>query len=504
MSHDDPKSDASASPTDDTEREVSTDPADAAEPEPTSTDDEDGAIDASEPEGAEDPEAAGRQKDEPNISSRTIRHRINVDELNVTPKQLERLQRIVSQPWVQDYAARQLDMQRIDKSLQQLRLNLGNLTAPGTKTAVEAIQQSLNFIQIPVLPSASQQAMELQTRQRKLLEPFAADFMRNIEKLASNASLAGYATKTQEFLTTTESLRYRANRPVWHYTNGHALMSILSENCLWASNPAHLNDASELMHGFAFLQEANWSAHEDAPSKNGYDDREWNQVNGILREVLDENYFKDIIDEVYLISASVRPDTLTLWRNYADGNGFAIGLDASVELSADGLELENTSPDDRDPDGIPPISGWYRVEYKDIKKRRLSTKFIQSAITDIRRTGEHNVSAVVRELRKQAVILASVMKHEAFKDEREVRWISTNFSENFDPVHYEHGRKSIVPVLHIMTASNTEDDVLPLKGVWCSPVADDSIVRTIEGLLRQSHYVEASKKVRKSVQPFRG
>lgn len=435
------------------------------------------------------------------------RHSIDVERLNVTQEQLERMHRIVSQPWVQDYAASHIATSGITDVLRRMKSNLSDIyPSPGVAAAVEAMRKAAT-IDLP-RPTGMQGVRglldDLQLKQQKLSEHFAAAFVRDIGRLARNAALAGYARKTQEFLTTTESLRYRWNRPVWHYTNGYALMSILRNKCLWASNPAHLNDATEIRHGFEFLQEAHWKTHEEAPSQDGHDADQWEAVNAVLRQVLNEDYFSDIINEVYLISASAKPDSLTLWRNYADGDGFAIGIDTAVELSADGLEVEETSHDDHDPNDIPPISGWYRVEYKDSQKRRLANEFIESAVTDILAAGKSNVSAVVSELRKQAVILASVMKHEAFQDEREVRWISTNFSEDFDPIHYEHGRKSIVPVLHVMTASEIRDDLLPLKGVWCSPIADDSIVRTIEGLLRQNHYDEASEKVEKSVQPFRG
>jgi hypothetical protein len=96
-----------------------------------------------------------------------------------------------------------------------------------------------------------------------------------------------------------------------------------------------------------------------------------------------------------------------------------------------------------------------------------------------------------------------VTKHEAFHDEREVRWITTNIT-TFDPVHHEHGRRSIVPVLHVMTSSAEDDQLLPMKGLRCSPIPNDNIVRTMQGVLEQGGYAQASSNVRKSQQPFKG
>jgi hypothetical protein len=241
----------------------------------------------------------------------------------------------------------------------------------------------------------------------------------------------------------------------------------------------------------------------EAKEEEDYDPEEWETVELLMSEVLHATYFDTMLNEVYYISASSQPDSLTLWRNYANGDGFALGLSTKIELSADGIALDDDEDTESLRDDIPPISGWYRVTSKKNQKERLATEFIQNAIEDIDRAGESDHEALVKELRKQAVILASVMKHDAFEDEKEVRWITTNFT-NFDPVHYEHGRRSIVPVLHVRTASPDEEALLPLRGVRCSPVAPDGIVRTIQGLLTQMDYRQASSNVKKSEQPFKG
>ena len=258
-----------------------------------------------------------------------------------------------------------------------------------------------------------------------------------------------------------------------------------------------------MTHGLTLIREALVRLLAEAEEEEGYHSGEWETVVLLMSKVLDSAYFDTILNEVYFISASSQPDSLTLWRNYASGDGFALGLSTSVELSADGIALDGDEEADSYRDDVPPISGWYRVTYKKRQKERLAREFVENAVEDIDRAGESNHDALVKELRKQAVILASVMKHDAFEDEKEVRWMTTNFT-NFDPVHYEHGRTSIVPVLHIRTASQDEDARLPLRGIRCSPVAPDGIVRTVQGLLTQMGYEPASGNVKKSEQPFRG
>lgn len=321
-------------------------------------------------------------------------------------------------------------------------------------------------------------------------------------KLIGAWNQPGFATRTHHFLTTTEELRYTKNRTVWHYTSGWVLMQVLRNDYMWASSPQNLNDSSEVQHGFDIINKAFHEALIRFLEHSPEHPADIPKVETTLKEVLDEDFFASVMDEVYYISASGNDDSLTLWRNYANGDGFAIGFDPRTEISAEGLVLD---PDDDDTDtreDIPQIGGWYNVHYTDQKKKKLADTFADIAIGDIINTQNDNLPVLVKELRKHTLILASTMKHKAFSDEKEVRWMTTNWMP-LDVVHYEHARNTIVPVLYIKTASD-DPKPLPIRGVRCSPVAPDGIVRTIEGLLVQQDYKQASKNVRKSEQPFKG
>lgn len=416
----------------------------------------------------------------------------------VAPESLERLQRIVSAPWLQSYAAANLPLAQMGDSVKLLH----SLEALNPQPhLIETINQMLKAS----TPDFSHIMEAASLPLTQMLQPasISGALKTLLENSLRHSTFAGFATKTQEWLTTTETLRYRSNNYVWHYTNGYACLSIIKSGSLWASSPESLNDASEMTHGLTLIREGLERLLVEAKEEGDYDPDDWATVELLMKEVLDDAYFDTMLNEVYFISASSQPDSLTLWRNYANGDGFALGLSTSVELSADGIAMDGHEGTANYRADVPPISGWYRVVYKKRQKERLATEFIQSAVEDIDRAGESDHETLVKELRKQAVILASVMKHDAFEDEKEVRWMTTNFT-NFDPVHYEHGRTSIVPVLHVRAASQDGDSLLPLRGVGCSPVAPDGIVRTIQGLLTQMGYTRASGNVKKSEQPFRG
>lgn len=427
---------------------------------------------------------------------------------------LAHLQRVISNPWMKAFAANNVLQGAIGSQMSTVLRNVN--TSLAAQNTFSALQSSLGVNLPHHLAAGATLSPEIMNAFRGITLP-TETFLKSINPLAetmaritgavqdvARASLvAGFATRTQEFLTTDRELRYNWNRPVWHYTNGYALLSIVKNGKLWASSPEHLNDSSEMVHGFEIIKGAFENSADGERLHPTSDQGELDWVEDTLSEVLDDRYFYSIINDVYYISASRERDSLTLWRNYADGDGFAIGIDTSVEISADGIAVDEGDDSEHIRGDIPLISGWYRVQYKPRDKARLAKNFIENAREDINSADEEDRPDLVRELRKQAVILASVMKHEAFQDEREVRWMTTNFT-TYDPVHYEHGRRSIVPVLHVMAASNDEDLPLPLKGLWCSPISPISIVRTMQGLLEQQGYDEASRNIKKSVQPFKG
>lgn len=359
--------------------------------------------------------------------------------------------------------------------------------------------------QIPNLPSESSWAALLESLNSRQLSPQWREFRTEIGRLQQETARAvaklnrpRFALSTQEFIATAQELRYTSSRTVWHYTSGIALMQILTQGRLWASSPHHLNDASEVSHGIEIIRHA--VTHSGVGGQAGGDitSKIWNQV-------LDPQAIGLLMNEIYFISASGSDDSLTLWRNYAAGDGFAIGLDPREDLSADGFPQPLDAMDEGATDGtIPRINGWYKVHYMPGQKRKLAREFVQSARRDIQRAEGQDSSQLVIELRKHVLLLASTMKHDAFRDEREVRWMTTNWMP-IDQVHYEHARTAIVPVLHVRSISHSDQPaLLPIRGVRCSPVSAPTITRTIEGLLRQKGYEKAGRNVKRSILPFKG
>lgn len=343
-------------------------------------------------------------------------------------------------------------------------------------------------------PSYNRALRELNATQRSLFENLLPDLKR-IQQSLNRLNQPATTRETQQFITGTDSLRFRGNQRAWHYTSAQALDQILKHHVLWASSPHHLNDASELTHGVETVRRAVERAARESGGPKG-------STLQALREVTEELFIEDAMHEIYYLSASMASDSLTLWRNYSTADGFAVGLRPGRPLSAEGLIFKDAEADPHS--GLPAVASWYRVHYKEAKKNELADSFVSSATKDIAASESKDRALVVAELRKHLLILASTMKHLAFEDEREVRWITTNWAP-VDVVHYEVTGRGFVPVLHARSAGfSVEDPHLPISGLRCSPTTSPTIERTIRGLLEQRGYKAAARDVRKSTLPFRG
>lgn len=111
---------------------------------------------------------------------------------------------------------------------------------------------------------------------------------------------------------------------VWHYTDGTGLLSILSGHELWATSSAFLNDAAEMRRGLDLL---------------GAMTRQRAQTDGGIFEDL-VRHLGEVAPEqpgivpFFILSASMSPDSLAMWRNYGrTRESYAIGLDATAPLS---------------------------------------------------------------------------------------------------------------------------------------------------------------------------
>jgi len=107
----------------------------------------------------------------------------------------------------------------------------------------------------------------------------------------------------------------------WHYTNSKGLLGIITNNVLWASSAAFMNDEQELIKGQTLIG-------DKIKNSSNLSDQEDQHVRDLLHLIEDPER------QDFILSASESSDSLTLWRNYGrEAVSYAVCLDKGVSLA---------------------------------------------------------------------------------------------------------------------------------------------------------------------------
>lgn len=132
-------------------------------------------------------------------------------------------------------------------------------------------------------------------------------------------------------------LERKAPEIVYHYTTATGALGILTSGSLWATDMAHLNDASEMTFGIGQVQSAVSLIRPSLSSQrddNGtpfsdYADEYWHLLAEVVRRVVARR-IPELRREFVLGVACFceNGDLLSQWREYGS-HGYAIGFDSS-------------------------------------------------------------------------------------------------------------------------------------------------------------------------------
>jgi len=205
---------------------------------------------------------------------------------------------------------------------------------------------------------------------------------------------------------------------VYHYTSADGIAGIIDNHEIWMSNTAFMNDKTELR------------MLRDNPTILNENDFTNEHVRNAWRNMSEQRYFDT---NYYMASFSMAKDLLEQWRAYGC---FCIGFDAKKLLMKEGISF-------------------YRCLYtaKDIKKWILKKEKIKSQ--DKLKNDEKALLAF-----NVLYIAAMKYKNEHFKNEKEVRLITTSshnwfyqnspeMYENDLPIHVRRHAKYEYPVPYV-------------------------------------------------------
>ena len=129
---------------------------------------------------------------------------------------------------------------------------------------------------------------------------------------------------------------------VWHYTSAKGQLGILDEGKIWASDLRFLNDETENVKIWKVIRERLETRGEDEylafihRSNLGHTETIRSQYDGYIEDIK-RSILADDVRNVFVACFSGERDSLSQWRAYTTGSGYAVGF------SADALAQVNVS-----------------------------------------------------------------------------------------------------------------------------------------------------------------
>ncbi|MBD8103980.1 hypothetical protein [Plantibacter sp. CFBP 8775] len=295
----------------------------------------------------------------------------------------------------------------------------------------------------------------------------------------------------------------------WHYTTAHGLLEIVRRHRIWATSAAYMNDRNEIREGRDAIRRA---LEKRRPQLE-----DWQ-----LKQLAEIGIDSDPTPiSVFLLSAALDGDSLTLWRSYGAGGEaeYAIDFDPIVSMwpvvqneaeqhpepppgyYEDAREEVETGHFAQlyDPDAASVLaSGWGKVEYLGDTSRVVEDE-LQEIIDGLKKPHEDSFYVMFSDY-QQGLDPTVFFKQPGFSDENEVR-STWRVEPWWRFVLYRVGRFGIAPYVEVSAKRGTQplhlwrgitqDEVglLPIRSVRIGPTrGEDDAEVTLRALLDAHGY----------------
>ena len=263
---------------------------------------------------------------------------------------------------------------------------------------------------------------------------------------------------------------------IWyHYTDINGLYGILNEGKFYATDYRFLNDKSEITYTFDLLREIlieKLDLIEDIDYKA--------TIERLISEFESEiEYF--ITTNIYIISFSKNKDSLSLWSNYSNKQGYNIGID-----------ITNTFALTRESDFFTCEVIYDRQKQKELILIQIS-KLIEN-LNNLEFKIYDYINKCISDFLTEIYMYSMYFKDELFKCEEECRVIYIDLLRSVD-VMYRPARNLIVPYIKIPK----DKEYLPIKYITIGPTNhSDIIFESIKEFVKSKKYIIPDECIKKS------
>lgn len=274
--------------------------------------------------------------------------------------------------------------------------------------------------------------------------------------------------------------------PLHHYTSIAALASILKSRSLWATNIRYLEDSSEIVLGLTRVRQV----AEEARKTSGGIDAEF------LAYVIEWiNSPRSQSASVYVLSFSKDHNKLSQWKGFTTyGHGVCISISSVLlvkQMQAQGWAFQN-------------------CRYK----RASQLTWADAILSLMRREAATHYSGIEEDKKKcfdtvlqnrlpDLLQAAATIKHDAFVDESEVRFISPMIDISDSRVSYRKrpDGTTLIPYVQFCLADN--EGILSIEEVMVGPGPEQNLLRSSVMTSLKENGVHAPWRVSVSEIPYR-
>lgn len=240
---------------------------------------------------------------------------------------------------------------------------------------------------------------------------------------------------------------------LYHYTNINSLKNILENNMFWVTESTFLNDITETKYILTYIEKIiSICSHEE-----NINDNFWSFLNqtyngllyyfGIEDKDIDTTIKNNLNElsktKIYILSLSTEKDSLTLWGNYANNEGYNIGINrealdkylGNIDICNDIIINET-------------LNGLVQYEALPNESNLDDNKLYKSLYSYYEDAIDSNISntTIVGEAIASLIYLGIFIKKDSFADEREYRIV---FRENNRKESFRIKNNSFLPYIQI-------------------------------------------------------
>ncbi|WCL50690.1 DUF2971 domain-containing protein [Leptospira sp. GIMC2001] len=277
-----------------------------------------------------------------------------------------------------------------------------------------------------------------------------------------------------------KELIFPKNSYIYHYTSIDGLMGIIQNKAIYSTDARFLNDISEQNYAKnLILEECNLFLERVEKSNQFF----WESVLKGLN--------KQDIPIIYITSFTSESDLLSMWRGYGSNTS-----SVALEFGKTFLGLITNS-----------YSSLVNVIYLESEQRSFIQWNIESIIKYYvinKEATDQNIESTVKTAIQYISMLFPVLKHPAFKEEKEIRLIipEVNVKKHEIKVEFKSNKDSICQF--IKTNLSNPDIVFPIEGIIIGPTSDfENLKKSILEFTSKNNVDIYDKRIISSTIPFR-